>query len=69
MVSLLHLAAVFLLTVGIGRPSANATRYKQSRLSVTILRETDQARYTQSRTSVNHVYDRKARRYAENNRT
>jgi len=36
MVSLLHLAAVFLLTVGIGRPSANATRYKQSRLSVTM---------------------------------
>ena len=32
MVSLSHLAAVFLLTAGIGRPSA--TRYKQSRSSV-----------------------------------
>ena len=68
-VDLSHLAAGFLLTADIGRPSA--TRYKQSRLSVTVYsaRATKRGLALYTAVTVVRVYGSKARRYAEDTRT
>jgi len=64
-VSSSHLAAEFLLTAGIGRQSS--TRYKQSRLSVTVYsaRATKRGLALYTAVTVVRVYGSKARRYAE----
>ena len=77
MVSLLHLAAKFLLTASIRRPAVIQS-VEVARLIVMVIRDSVQlvryrprmvSRYTQSRTSVNRVYDSEAWRYAEDSRT